>query len=201
MSGIQPMSYRRLLREEQQRDEELSRQLSRDMIASESSDDSSSAKNQIPDEDMSFLSRMGFDVEGLNRDSYIYRGVCNRAAEKVEQSKGKAEFREGMQFIVKLKIINSEEQYSEAKQLAELQHSFIVKVLFVFNIQYNRMYVFSEYPDRGFFTYLLKTMRENSQLFVNNQCIQFIIQLTTGLKYLHDMNVLHGNINSKNVLK
>ncbi len=43
-------------------------------------------------------------------------------------------------------------------------------------------------------------MRENSELFEKDHCIRYVRQMTSGLKYLHNNVVLHGNINSGNVL-
>lgn len=166
---------------------------------------------EFRDRDKSVLSQLGFDVEdliGSGANVYVYRGICNERAikiHKIDANNWTEESLNRIEFAVKFFDLRDEAQRAEAKLMTELKHPNVVEVLFVVNIKDQRNYVFMELLDIGSLKELITDIKKgglkfNFRFFTDNQTLNFIMHLTSGLKYLHNKRLTHGDIHLGNVL-
>jgi serine/threonine protein kinase len=163
-------------------------------------------KLEIPLNDRIILCEMSFDVGnviGSGAHSYVYNGVCNDRTLKtyrIDENNWRTESLMGKQFAVKFFEFEGYREYNSARIMSQLQHPYIVEVIFVTNIKYKRLYIFMEFADMGSLKDLVQDLKDVSKIFSERQTQKFVNQLSSGLKYLHDRRISDGDIHWGNVL-
>ena len=179
----------------------------------------------IPDEDKQFLSDIGFDVAaylGKGFQACVFNGVCNANARK-RMAVGPNEivvapdftysdpisgvlYREinlnGKSCAIKM-IKNSKNwtksSYNEAKTMVDLDHPNIVEIYEVCKSP-SYIYIIMELVNGEALESFLKELERKGEKLDELSAYDLIRQMTAGLKYLHNQNIVHGDLHSGNVL-
>ncbi|CAG8685300.1 1291_t:CDS:2, partial [Cetraspora pellucida] len=90
-------------------------------------------------------------------------------------------------FLKEVKIHSRVEMCKNINRLLGITHDVI-----------NNIYMLiTEYADKG---NLRKYLKNNSSFMTWKQKVDFALQITNGIQYLHSENIIHGNLHSKNIL-
>uniref|UniRef100_A0A8C7AZY1 non-specific serine/threonine protein kinase n=1 Tax=Neovison vison TaxID=452646 RepID=A0A8C7AZY1_NEOVI len=96
------------------------------------------------------------------------------------------------------KMPNQEEEASkkEVILLARMKHPNIVTFFSSFQ-ENNRLFIVMEYCDGG--DLMRRIRRQRGVLFSEDQILSWFVQISLGLKYIHDRKILHRDIKAQNI--
>ncbi|XP_044105589.1 serine/threonine-protein kinase Nek5 isoform X1 [Neovison vison] len=96
------------------------------------------------------------------------------------------------------KMPNQEEEASkkEVILLARMKHPNIVTFFSSFQ-ESNRLFIVMEYCDGG--DLMRRIRRQRGVLFSEDQILSWFVQISLGLKYIHDRKILHRDIKAQNI--
>ena len=101
----------------------------------------------------------------------------------------------------KIKLCKSmKEQFEkEMKIMSKLSHKGIVKIIDYFEYPENVFHIISENYQYDLDDIIKMQIKKNQSLS-EKLIISFFTQICLGIKYIHDLNILHRNINPSNIL-
>ena len=96
---------------------------------------------------------------------------------------------------------NSEEIEKEAKNLKNLDHPNITnyKSIFISNSHNELLNIITEYADNGDFSKEIFKYKKKNKTFEENQLLDWIIQNSLALSYIHSKKIIHGDIKPSNI--
>lgn len=111
---------------------------------------------------------------------------------------GKKTFRlqqEGRTFLCKMIDDAKEDTVKEAKLIAELQHPFIVRIHYHEIFADQRLCIVMDYCPGGDLAMKIKDASRRRRSFPEDQILSWFMNGISAVKYIHEKNVLHGNLN------
>ena len=179
----------------------------------------------IPAEDKQVLRAMGFDVAaylGEGAFGYVFSGVCNTDAKKkitvgpneILEAPDSTYFDPIARSYVREISLNAkpcaikqfkdskewtELSHNEVKTMVELDHPNIVEVYGVCKSGTN-IYIIMEFLNGGSLRSFLYELAEKGEKLDESTAYHMIRQMTAGLKYLHNVNKVHGDLHDENIL-
>jgi len=89
-----------------------------------------------------------------------------------------------------------DELEKEFKIMIQLQHPYIVKLYGKWQNENGDLFLISEYVNNGDLHSLLKKQKELSK----SERVGLMLQIVSGLKYLHSKNIIHRDLAARNIL-
>ncbi|XP_072832271.1 serine/threonine-protein kinase Nek5 isoform X2 [Vicugna pacos] len=97
--------------------------------------------------------------------------------------------------FAKMPIQEKEASKKEVILLAKMKHPNIVT--FFSSFQDNRLFIVMEYCDGG--DLMKRIKRQRGVLFSEDQILSWFVQISLGLKHIHDRKILHRDIKAQNI--
>ncbi|XP_045725331.1 serine/threonine-protein kinase Nek5 isoform X1 [Mirounga angustirostris] len=98
--------------------------------------------------------------------------------------------------FAKMPIQEKEASEKEVILLAKMKHPNIVTFFSSFQ-ENNRLFIVMEYCDGG--DLMRRIHRQRGVLFSEDQILSWFVQISLGLKYIHDRKILHRDIKAQNI--
>ncbi|XP_077926082.1 serine/threonine-protein kinase Nek5 [Halichoerus grypus] len=98
--------------------------------------------------------------------------------------------------FAKMPIQEKEASKKEVILLAKMKHPNIVTFFSSFQ-EHNRLFIVMEYCDGG--DLMRRIHRQRGVLFSEDQILSWFVQISLGLKYIHDRKILHRDIKAQNI--
>ncbi|XP_053564360.1 serine/threonine-protein kinase Nek5 isoform X2 [Bombina bombina] len=98
--------------------------------------------------------------------------------------------------LAKMPLKEKEASHKEVLLLAKMNHPNIVK-FFGSIEENNKLYIVMEYCDYG--DLMKRINRQRGTLFEEDQILSWFVQISLGLKHIHDRKVLHRDIKAQNI--
>ena len=113
----------------------------------------------------------------------------------------------GREYALKAIIINNMTKKKvpnlmrEVDNLKKLNHPNIIsfKCAFTSNIKAELLNIMTEYADNGDLNRKLEENRKEKKYFKENQLLDWLIQISLALKYIHKQNIIHRDIKPSNI--
>uniref|UniRef100_A0A8D2ANF7 non-specific serine/threonine protein kinase n=1 Tax=Sciurus vulgaris TaxID=55149 RepID=A0A8D2ANF7_SCIVU len=125
----------------------------------------------------------------------IGEGAFGKAYLATEKSDGKHCVIKEINFA-KMSIQDKEASKKEVILLAKMKHPNIVTFFSSFQ-ENSRLFIIMEYCDGG--DLMKRIHRQRGVLFTENQILGWFVQISLGLKHIHDRKILHRDIKSQNI--